>query len=319
MVFGLSLLGDAFAPIDYPSSNPFNLKFVQFDNKVLANRLNKNNLNVSIQNSSYAVKESVKDNLLILDGEITELSINYSRKVSEKLDFYLKVPIYSFSKGFLDQPIEEWHKLLGLSDGSREHLSKDQLHYEVQVNSIKEVFQDSFIGIGDIQISSKLNFYSKNYNDLNFITILELPSGSQKKNFGNGYLDGIVALNLRNTEIDNLIIDSVFGLSIFNEKNNQIIEEKNLASFSKILLSWQPEYFFSKEIKNSLIYKINFEIFEPQIKSDFKSLGDVFYIFGLGATYRIAANKYFNFGFSEDIKVNSSADFSFIFGFDFKI
>jgi len=319
LVFGLSLLGDAFAPIDYPSSNPFNLKFVQFDNKVLANRLNKNNLNVSIQNSSYAVKESVKDNLLILDGEITELSINYSRKVSEKLDFYLKVPIYSFSKGFLDQPIEEWHKLLGLSDGSREHLSKDQLQYKVQVNSIKEVFQDSFIGIGDIQISSKLNFYSKNYNDLNFITILELPSGSQTKNFGNGYLDGIVALNLRNTKIDNLIIDSVFGLSIFNEKNNQIIEEKNLASFSKILLSWQPKYFFSKEINNSLIYKINFEIFEPQIKSDFKSLGDVFYIFGLGATYRIAANKYFNFGFSEDIKVNSSADFSFIFGFDFKI
>ena len=29
--------------------------------------------------------------------------------------------------------------------------------------------------------------------------------------------------------------------------------------------------------------------------------------------------KYFNFGFSEDLKVNSSADFSFVFGFEIKI
>ena len=60
-------------------------------------------------------------------------------------------------------------------------------------------------------------------------------------------------------------------------------------------------------------------IFEPKIKTDFKALGDEYYLFGLGATFEFAKDKYFNFGFSEDLKVNSSADFSFVFGFEIKI
>ena len=165
----------------------------------------------------------------------------------------------------------------------------------------------------------KLNFYSKNRSDLYLITSLEIPTGSKKKYFGNNEFDGLIALNLKNHLKDNLVINSVFGVSIISQNHNFILRERNTSYFSKVLLSWKPQYFLSRKAINPLIYKINFEVFEPKIKSDFKTLGDEYYVFGLGATFEFAKDKYFNFGFSEDLKVNSSADFSFIFGFEIEI
>lgn len=319
LIFSLSLLGDPYAPLNFPSYNPFTLKFIHFDNKTLGNYRETNHLSISVENSSFAVKEKINNDQLTLDGEIAKVSINYFRKVSDNLTLNVSLPIYSFNKGFLDNPIEQWHDLFGLSDGSRVDLPKSQLNFEVLSDSNKERIQDSNIGIGDIQISTKLNFYSKNRSDLYLITSLEIPTGSIKKYFGNDEFDGLIALNLKNHLKDNLVINSVFGVSIINQNHNFVLREKNISYFSKVLLSWKPQYFLSRKSINPLIYKINFEVFEPKIKSDFKALGDEYYVFGLGATFEFAKDKYFNFGFSEDLKVNSSADFSFIFGFEIEI
>lgn len=319
LIFSLSLLGDPYAPLNFPSYNPFTLKFIHFDNKTLGNYRETNHLSISVENSSFAVKEKINNDQLTLDGEIAKVSINYFRKVSDNLTLNVSLPIYSFNKGFLDNPIEQWHDLFGLSDGSRVDLPKSQLNFEVRSDSSKERIQDSDIGIGDIQISTKLNFYSKNRSDLYLITSLEIPTGSIKKYFGNDEFDGLIALNLKNHLKDNLVINSVFGVSIINQNRNFVLRERNISYFSKVLLSWKPQYFLSRQAINPLIYKINFEVFEPKIKSDFKTLGDEYYVFGLGATFEFAKDKYFNFGFSEDLKVNSSADFSFIFGFEIEI
>lgn len=319
LIFSLSLLGDPYAPLNFPSYNPFTLKFIHFDNKNLGNYRETNHLSISVENSSFAVKEKINNDQLTLDGEIAKVSINYFRKVSDNLTLNVSLPIYSFNKGFLDNPIEQWHDLFGLSDGSRVDLPKSQLNFEVLSDSNKERIQDSNIGIGDIQISTKLNFYSKNRSDLYLITSLEIPTGSIKKYFGNDEFDGLIALNLKNHLKDNLVINSVFGVSIINQNHNFVLRERNTSYFSKVLLSWKPQYFLSRKSINPLIYKINFEVFEPKIKSDFKTLGDEYYVFGLGATFEFAKDKYFNFGFSEDLKVNSSADFSFIFGFEIEI
>ena len=319
LIFSLSLLGDPYAPLNFPSYNPFTLKFIHFDNKTLGNYRETNHLSISVENSSFAVKEKINNDQLTLDGEIAKVSINYFRKVSDNLTLNVSLPIYSFNKGFLDNPIEQWHDLFGLSDGSRVDLPKSQLNFEVLSDSNKERIQDSNIGIGDIQISTKLNFYSKNRSDLYLITSLEIPTGSIKKYFGNDEFDGLIALNLKNHLKDNLVINSVFGVSIINQNRNFVLRERNTSYFSKVLLSWKPQYFLSRKSINPLIYKINFEVFEPKIKSDFKALGDEYYVFGLGATFEFAKDKYFNFGFSEDLKVNSSADFSFIFGFEIEI
>ncbi|MEK9607247.1 MAG: DUF3187 family protein [Gammaproteobacteria bacterium] len=319
LIFSLSLLGDPYAPLNFPSYNPFTLKFIHFDNKTLGNYRETNHLSISVENSSFAVKEKINNDQLTLDGEIAKVSINYFRKVSDNLTLNVSLPIYSFNKGFLDNPIEQWHDLFGLSDGSRVDLPKSQLNFEVLSDSNKERIQDSNIGIGDIQISTKLNFYSKNRSDLYLITSLEIPTGSIKKYFGNDEFDGLIALNLKNHLKDNLVINSVFGVSIINQNRNFVLRERNTSYFSKVLLSWKPQYFLSRKSINPLIYKINFEVFEPKIKSDFKTLGDEYFVFGLGATFEFAKDKYFNFGFSEDLKVNSSADFSFIFGFEIEI
>ena len=319
LIFSLSLLGDPYAPLNFPSYNPFTLKFIHFDNRTLGNYRETNHLSVSVENSSFAVKEKINNDHLTLDGEIVKTSINYFRKLSDNLTLNVSLPIYSFSRGFLDSPIEQWHDLFGLSDGSRVNLSKSQLNFEILSGSNKERIQDSDIGIGDIQISTKLNFYSKNRSDLYLITSLEIPTGNKKKYFGNDEFDGLIALNLKNHLKDNLVINSVFGVSIINQNHNFILRERNTSYFSKVLLSWKPQYFLSRQAINPLIYKINFEVFEPKIKSDFKALGDEYYVFGLGATFEYAKDKYFNFGFSEDLKVNSSADFSFVFGFEIKI
>ena len=237
LIFSLSLLGDPYAPLNFSSYNPFTLKFIHFDNRTLGNYRETNHLSVSVENSSYAVKEIINNDQLTFDGEIAKASINYFRKLSDNLTLNVSLPIYSFSRGFLDSPIEQWHDLFGLSDGSRVDLPKSQLNFEVLSGSNKVKINDSDIGIGDIQISTKLNFYSKNKSDLYFITSLEIPTGSKKKYFGNDEFDGLIALNLKNNLRDNLIINSVFGVSIINQNHNFIFRERNTSYFSKVLLS----------------------------------------------------------------------------------
>ena len=106
LIFSLSLLGDPYAPLNFPSYNPFTLKFIHFDNRTLGNYQETNHLSISVENSSFAVKEKINNDQLTLDGEIAKTSINYFRKLSDNLTLNVSLPIYSFSKGFLDSPIE---------------------------------------------------------------------------------------------------------------------------------------------------------------------------------------------------------------------
>lgn len=308
-----------YAPIEFPTLNPFTIQFSNFDNKILASHQNQNNLSINIQNSSYAVKEIGNSQKLILDGEIVQLSVNYYRKVSDVLGFEIKVPFYSLNKGFLDNSINQWHDLLGLSDGSRIYFENNQLQFSLEDETRIFLIKDSYSGVGDIQISSKYNFFNLKDNRFYLISTIDLPSGSKNKKFGNNIIDGRISFNLKNNKIDNVVINSLLGISLFNEKNNSFLKEENLTLFTKLLVSWKPEYFLSEKISNPLVYKFNLEIFEPFYKSNLEALGDIYYLIGLGASYEYAKNKYFSFGFSEDLKVNSSADFSFVFGFDFKL
>ncbi len=86
LIFSLSLLGDPYAPLNFPSYNPFTLKFIHFDNRTLGNYRETNHLSVSVENSSYAVKEIINNDQLTLDGEIAKASINYFRKLSDNLN-----------------------------------------------------------------------------------------------------------------------------------------------------------------------------------------------------------------------------------------
>ena len=146
LIFSLSLLGDPYAPLNFPSYNPFTLKFIHFDNRTLGNYQETNHLSISVENSSYAVKEIINNDQLTFDGEIAKASINYFRKLSDNLTLNVSLPIYSFSRGFLDSPIEQWHDLFGLSDGSRVDLPESNLNFEVLSGSNKVKINDSDIG-----------------------------------------------------------------------------------------------------------------------------------------------------------------------------
>ena len=207
-----------YAPIEFPTLNPFTIQFSNFDNKILASHQNQNNLSINIQNSSYAVKEIGSSQKLILDGEIVQLSVNYYRKVSDVLGFEIKVPFYSLNKGFLDNSINQWHDLLGLSDGSRIYFENNQLQFSLEDEAHISLIKDSYSGIGDIQISSKYNFFNLQDNRFYLISTIDLPSGSKNKKFGNNIIDGRITFNLKNNKIDNVVINSLLGISLFNEK-----------------------------------------------------------------------------------------------------
>ena len=120
-------LGDMpdFRQLENPKTN-FASEIISSDNKVLGNYQDKNHLSISLENSSFAVKENIYSDELILDGEITKTSINYTNQLSDNLTINVNLPIYTFNKGFLDSPIEQWHNFFGLSDGSRVNFPKNQ-------------------------------------------------------------------------------------------------------------------------------------------------------------------------------------------------
>ena len=102
LIFSLSLLGDPYAPLNFPSYNPFTLKFIHFDNRTLGNYRETNHLSISVENSSYAVKEIINNDQLTLDGEIAkdkyfnfgfseDLKVNSSADFSFVFGFEIKI------------------------------------------------------------------------------------------------------------------------------------------------------------------------------------------------------------------------------------
>jgi hypothetical protein len=99
--------------------------------------------------ASHSERESLENESLFLDGETHVLTARVQRQLGERLQLGLEIPWVSHSGGFLDDAIDTWHDLTGLTEGIRPEVPSNEVSY-VYGRGEDELFRldDSASGIG---------------------------------------------------------------------------------------------------------------------------------------------------------------------------
>ena len=140
--------------------------------------------------SSHSTNEDRGVEMLVLDGETTRLELTYRYGFGERLEIGMRLPYVWHESGSLDPFIENWHKALGITLGSRAKREHDQLEFSYQDTSgTKFDYQNNSNGIGDLRLIAgwRLTDGPNHSSALRFG--VKLPTGSSDDFHGSGGTD----------------------------------------------------------------------------------------------------------------------------------
>ena len=147
-------------------------------------------LDFLLQGSSHSVSDAAGGEELLLDGETWRAALRLRTRFAERWEFGVEIPWIRHTGGSLDRLIDDWHALLGLPDGIRDELPRDELRYAYR-NAAGGVldFDDGADGLGDIRLSAGYRLRRGEAGSLSVRAAVELPTGDEERLTGNGAAD----------------------------------------------------------------------------------------------------------------------------------
>jgi hypothetical protein len=183
----------------FPFEGPLQIKnqfplFLVADPPYLESASYENSFSASLSHSStFMVRDSDKWSVNV-DLETTEINLRYKRVVADFLELGIDLPILSFNSGFMDDFLKNYHDAFGFSDYGRS--SRPENHFSYELGRKGDVIikgRSGKIGLGDIRLTAKKAIL-KGDPCLSIMANMELPTGQASAGFGNGSLDGGVAI-----------------------------------------------------------------------------------------------------------------------------
>lgn len=132
---------------------------------------------------------------VVLDGEsyVLELALRYG--LGSKVELGVDLPLVAHADGVLDNLIEGWHDLVGLSNHEREG-PPNELRFFYQRNDVTELdFDDAGAGLGDVRLTAAYSLAEGDGRALAIRAQAELPTGDASELRGNGAVDLSLALD----------------------------------------------------------------------------------------------------------------------------
>ena len=156
--------------------------------------------------SDYTVALSIVNNAetrdtetesIVLDGESYFADFKYRRRVHERLEIGVDVPLVKHSRGVLDRFIYDWHDFWGISNSKRGP-PHNQLDYSyVNNGSPQQQIESSSFGIGDVQLSGAMPIIAGDDAASRHVTLrfsVKLPTGDSDDVHGSGALDAALGV-----------------------------------------------------------------------------------------------------------------------------
>ena len=157
-------------------------------------------------NPDYAVVLTIVNNAelkdsetesVVIDGETYFADFNFRRRVHERLEIGLSVPLVRHSPGVLDRMIYDWHDFWGISNSKRGE-PHNQLDYSyVNNGSVQQQITTSSFGVGDIQLSAAVPLVTGGETGSRQVSVrfsVKLPTGDADDLHGSGALDAAVGV-----------------------------------------------------------------------------------------------------------------------------
>ena len=128
--------------------------------------------------------------MLVLDGETTELALTWHQPVSRCVGVSLRVPLVAHAGGIFDSPIDAYHEALGLPDGGRPEVPNNLVNFEYTVDGEVFELQSDAGGFGDVSLWVRgLAGCATPDQALPWRVGVKLPSGDEDDWLGSGGTD----------------------------------------------------------------------------------------------------------------------------------
>ncbi len=154
----------------------------------------KDSFSASLSQASIFMIRQSPEWTVNLDMEVTDLDFRLKKVLANRFEIGLDLPVLVFSSGFMDNFLDTYHKTFGFPDYGRSTRPANEFLYEVRRNGVPVVGgKDGRIGLGDIRVTTKMQVLQGDPS-VSILADMELPTGDASRGFGNGSLDGGLAL-----------------------------------------------------------------------------------------------------------------------------
>jgi hypothetical protein len=168
--------------------------FMYTDQPYLEPAATAGSFSVSLSHSSLFVMEDSQAWSAHLDLELTELNFRYRRIVTGGIELGVDLPFLRATAGFLDRPLDRYHRAFGFPDYNRNTRPDNDFLYEFRRNGMPVIMgENGKAGIGDVRVAAKKQLVAGDLM-VSVMGTVELPTGEAKTGYGNGSVDAGVAL-----------------------------------------------------------------------------------------------------------------------------
>jgi hypothetical protein len=294
---------------------PFRIKnqfplFLHLTAPILEKAAQEDSLTMSLQYSSIFMKKSSPDWLVDLDLELAELDLGYKKNFPDRVEIGLELPLLGFSSGILDQPLETYHSAFGFPDYGRSRYPKNEFHYRLfrRGKLLVEGASGRF-GLGDLRLTAKKAF-PVGAMVLAVKGDLEFPTGDPNTGFGNGSLDGGLAVIGEWKPGSAFMLTGTIGLVLPGDLKALETVDLQPYYYSGIAGEWAIW-------KNLAVLGQVLAQTSPYPETGISAVDRTGVILTLGGRYALGLNSV-EFSFTEDLNVTGAPDFTFQLGFKHK-
>ena len=244
--------------------------------------------------------------LLDLDLESAEINFTYKKNLSGWVELGLEIPVLGFSPGVLDQPLESYHSAFGFPDYGRSRYPKNEFHYRlIRKGKLVVEGESGKVGPGDLRLTGKKDFpFGETL--LAVKADLELPTGDANTGFGNGSLDGGLAVIGERKLGQAFKLAGALGLVLPGDLK------------ARETINLQP-YYYAGAAGEWALWK-NFEVLgqclvqtSPFPETGIPAVDQAGVILTLGGRYAFGRN-FLELTFTEDLNTTGAPDFTFQLG-----
>ncbi len=135
---------------------------------------------------------------LELDGESYHLDLSYQKVLAPRLEIGASLPVLHYTGGWMDEPLTDWHSLLGVPNGKRDEQPRDALLlYFDDGAGVSYRLEDTETGIGDMQFWTRYQLSGHVAGRQAAVHGgIKLPTGDPDRLTGSGAVDVSLGLGL---------------------------------------------------------------------------------------------------------------------------
>lgn len=268
--------------------------------------------NATLDLANHADARDGEVETVVVDGETYFLTLSLRRRVTPRLELGFDLPLIRHAEGFLDNAIEGWHDIFGMSNTKRRGPSNQlNLFYASAGNTLYEINSPTF-GLGDIQLTAAIPL--RLADETNSVSIamrssIKLPTGAEDDLHGSGAADfsiGLYASDTNSLFDRDLVLSGLAGLLILGDGDVIPDLQRNAVPFIGAAAAWQAT--------ENLAVTTQLYAQGAYFDSGLKELGGDSVQLAVGGNYRLPRRGLsLSFAIVEDLVANATTDFALHF------